>query len=99
MPKLQELVRSESIERSEYDQEFAKRVSEDIKAIEEMVTESKKSANENGNAMQEIIKETANRVKKELDAERKERETSEDALLSLLEATCTKLTISAKSSS
>jgi len=38
-----------------------------------------------------MLREMINKIKQELDGEKKEREESEETLLSLLEETCTKL--------
>ena len=39
----------------------------------------------------ELLRDMVNRIKGELESEKKERESSEETLLSLLEETCTKL--------
>ena len=49
-------------------------------------------------ALLEMLKEMVNRMKTEIDSEKKERETSEDTLLSLLEETCTKLNLTSQGS-
>lgn len=42
--------------------------------------------------MLELLRDMVGRIKQEIDAERREREQSEEALLQLLEETCAKVT-------
>jgi hypothetical protein len=46
--------------------------------------------------MLELLRDMVGRIKSEIDSERKEREQSEEALLQLLEETCSKLSVVTK---
>jgi len=96
MPKLQEAIRTCSIERIEFEEAFTKKVSEDIQKMGGAVQEEKKISEDSEEALLEILKEMANKMKREVENERKERQVSEDSLLSLLEETCSKLNLSSK---
>jgi len=85
------MIKSLSIEREEFSQEIAKKVSEDIQKLNASVMEQKKISGEAEEALLDMVKEMISRIKSEIEAEKKDREAAEDSLLALLEETCTKL--------
>ena len=58
--------------------------------------EEKKVAEDAEEALLEMLKEMVNRMKGDVDMEKKDREASEETLLTLLEETCTKLNLSSQ---
>ena len=58
--------------------------------------EEKKVSEDTEEALLEMLKEMVNRMKGDIDVEKKDRECSEDALLNLLEETCTKLNLTSQ---
>lgn len=86
------------MERNEFDQEFVKKTSEELSKVSSLVLEEKKVSEEAQEALVEMLKEMVHRMKAEIESEKKERETTEDTLLTLLEDTCTKINLKAQGS-
>ena len=62
-----------------------------MQKIEEVLRQDKASREDNENMIFETMKDLVNRVKLELEAEKRDRETSEENILGLIENACTKL--------
>ncbi len=56
-----------------------------------MIDQEKNAREESESAIFDMLKDVVNRVKVEIEYERKDREATEETLLNLLEETCTKL--------
>ncbi len=84
------------VERNEFDQEFVKKISEEIQKMNAMVTEEKKMSEDTEEAVLETLKEIVSRMKGDVAAEKKDREAAEDELLGLLEETCNKLSLTSR---
>lgn len=95
MPGIQEKIKNSTIEREEFNNEIVKRISEDIQKLHDLMAEQKKNTTESEEALLDMVKEMVNRIKGEIENEKRDRETSEDNLLALLEDTCTKLNLTA----
>ena len=62
-----------------------------MQRIEEVLRQDKASREDNENMIFETMKDLVNRVKLELEAEKRDREASEENILGLIENACTKL--------
>ena len=91
------MLKNISIEREEFSQNVSKKISEDVKGLQEVMEGEKKASAETEEALLDMVKEIVNKIKGEIDNEKKVREASEDTLLGLLEETCGKLNIDRKS--
>jgi len=56
-----------------------------------LIDQEKNAREESESAIFDMLKDVVNRVKVEIEYERKDREATEETLLNLLEETCTKL--------
>lgn len=68
-----------------------KRTLEEIKKLNDGIGQQKRSREENETSIFDMLKDFINRVKGEIEDERKERELSQETLLNLLEEACNKL--------
>lgn len=69
----------------------ARKIAEEVKALQEVLIEQKKLSSESEEAMLDMVKDIISKIKNEIEIERKNREASEENLLTLLEGTCGKL--------
>ncbi|KRX04033.1 hypothetical protein PPERSA_12480 [Pseudocohnilembus persalinus] len=91
IPKLYDLVKTETQEREECDTITVKKTSEELRKLNDAVSGQKKAREESESSIFDMLKDLVNRVKTEIDDERKEREQSQETLLGLLEDACNKL--------
>ncbi len=92
IPRLQEAIKAETVEREELGAALQKKAGEELQKLNESVAGDKKSREETEEAMLEMLKDMVGRLNAEIDGERKDRLATEETLLGLLEETCTKLT-------
>lgn len=92
------MLKNLTIEREDFTQNLGKKISDDVKVLQEAMEGEKKASAETEEALLDMVKEIVNKIKLEIDSEKRTRETSEDTLLSLLEETCGKLSLSAEAS-
>lgn len=90
------MLRSLGLDREEFTHNVTKRTAEDVKQLNEAMAVEKKAAAETEEALLDMVKEIVNKIKGEIDGEKKMREASEDTLLALLEETCGKLNLTAE---
>lgn len=75
LPKLYELIKTESSERQECDAITLKKTIEEVKKLNEGISNQKKNREENETNVFDMLKDFINRVKGEIEDERKDRET------------------------
>jgi len=90
------MLRNLALEREEFTHKVTKKTAEDIKLLNELMSMEKKASTETEEALLEMVKEIVNKIKEEIDGEKKMREASEDTILALLEETCGKLNLTAE---
>lgn len=90
------MLRNLAAEREEFTRNVTKKVTEDVKQLNETMAAEKKASSETEEALLDMVKEIVNKIKGEIDGEKKTREASEDTLLALLEETCGKLNLTAE---
>lgn len=92
IPRLQEAIKVESLEREDTNTALVNKANEEIKKLRDRVEAQRKAREETEEAMLEMLKDMVGRIKGEIEAERNDRKATEETLLGLLEDTCTKLT-------
>jgi uncharacterized spore protein YtfJ len=90
------MLRNLALEREEFTHNVTKKTAEDVKLLNELMAAEKKASAEIEEALLDMVKEIVNKIKGEIDGEKKMREASEDTLLALLEETCGKLNLTAE---
>ena len=92
-PKLQGLVKFEQGEREQNDDAISKKILEEISKLQSICNEDKKTKTreETEEAILEMLRIMITKMKADVEGERKDRELTEDTLLTILEDTCNKL--------
>jgi len=74
LPKLYEIVKAEGVERESCDSIALKKAADEIKKIQDFLSTQKKNSQDTETTIFEMLKELVNRIKAEIDEERKDRE-------------------------
>lgn len=90
--KFQDTLTQDYTQYDEVDNEIMKRIEQETTRFDEALEDQKASLGETEKAMNEIITDMRDKIKKEIQDEKKIREENEEMLLGLLENTCDKLT-------
>ena len=103
IPKFVESLKSESGERDEEDININKRINEEFNRLFQIINNEKKAREETEEAFLDMLRSVINKMKIELENEKKERyfnklqrEKNEENLLTLLEETCNRLDAATK---
>jgi hypothetical protein len=92
IPKIQESLKEEQNEMIESDNNISLRVNEETQKLINLVMGEKKAREETEEALLEMLKAMINAMKTQLENERRERQTTQDYLINLLEDMCGKIT-------
>ena len=92
MPKLNEMLNNEKIKREEGDDTIDKKTTDEIMQVQYIKKKKKKNSEQTEEAILEMLRVLVTKSKADIEAEREERERTEETLISLLEDTCSKLT-------
>lgn len=90
-PKLEEVLAEEVSRRCDADEAILKKLDQETCDLELDLSKEKNNQDENQRAIFDIVRDIVEKVKRELEAEQKERETSGESLMRLLQDSVSKL--------
>ena len=84
-------MKMEVMQREEGDLQVQAKMNQELERVQQLVDAETKVRDNTQEEIVEMLKEMVNKVRTDLETEKKERGKNEDVLLSLLENTCSKL--------
>ncbi len=96
VPEFEKKLKNAINNREDADKKILNEISHTFEDLGNSVQQERKKRDENDQASFDIIKEFVENARKEINAEKKEREKAEESFLGLMEDTCSKLQALAK---